>query len=60
MYGNGIEVVIASIYTRGFNVLCGSNVQDMTFAWKYANGSHIGNNNPGFRQGQYANGEFVH
>lgn len=60
MYGNGIEVVTVYTYTRGFNVLCGSNVQDMTFAWKYANGSHIGINNPGFRQGHFTNGEFAY
>jgi deleted-in-malignant-brain-tumors protein 1 len=59
VYGNGIEVVTASIYQLGFNVLCGSNVKDMTFVWKLANGSHIGISNPGFRQGRFANGTAV-
>lgn len=57
MYGNGFEIFTAYGYARGFNVLCGSNVKDMTFAWKYANGSHIGSGNPGFRQGHFANGK---
>ena len=57
VYGNGIEVVTASTYQFGFNVLCGSSVQDMTFAWKFANGSHIGSGNRGFRQGQFPNGK---
>ena len=56
VYGNGIEVVTANTYTRGFNVLCGSNVQDMTFVWKFANGSRISSSNAGFRQGHFTNG----
>ena len=57
VYGNGIESVIASTYYRGFNVLCGSPIKDMTFVWKFANGSSIGISNPGFREAHFANGE---
>ena len=52
-----MEVITRYTYYRGFNVLCGSNVQDMTFVWKFANGSRIGISNPGFREGWFANGE---
>ena len=55
--GNGLEVVSYSIYMLGFNVLCGSHVQDTVVVWQFANGSRIGVSNPGFRAGHYKNGE---
>ena len=44
-------------YQRGFDVLCGSHVNDTAIFWQFANGSRIGINNPGFRAGRYANGK---
>ena len=58
--GNGLEVVSYSIYMLGFNVLCGSHVQDTVVFWQFANGSRIGVSNPGFRAGHYKNGEFTY
>ena len=56
IYGNDLERVTKYTYNRGFNVLCGSSVQDTTLFWQFANGSRIGINNPGFREGQFENG----
>ena len=58
-YGDGLEVVIGRTYSRGFNVLCGSNSPNISFVWKFANGSQIGISNPGFRQGRFENGKWM-
>lgn len=57
VYGNNIEALTAYTSTRGFNVLCGSDVKDATFEWRFANGSRIGASNPGFRGAHFINGK---
>ena len=56
IYGDNLERVTKYTYNRGFNVLCGSYMQDTTLFWQFTNGSRIGINNPGFREGQFENG----
>ena len=57
VYGDGEEYRRASSYTRGFNVLCGSNIPNTTFEWRFANGNDVGISNPSFRAAHFNNGK---
>ena len=57
-WGDKLEVRRGYTYRQGFNVLYGSHTPDVTYEWRFANGSSIGIANQGFRATHFINGVF--